>query len=148
MTPDPNAAAGKRPSMEVAPNGVPVVNITAANGSGLSHNQYQDFNVRQQGLILNNGSAASKTQLGGIVAGNPNFRGNHGMEARTILNEVTSANRSRIEGYIEVGGRAADVILANPNGVTINGGGFINAPRATVTTGRPQLDASGRAARL
>lgn len=28
VTPDPNAAANKRPSMETAPNGVPVVNIT------------------------------------------------------------------------------------------------------------------------
>lgn len=105
VTPDPNAAADKRPSMETAPNGVPVVNITAANGSGLSHNQYHDFNVHQQGLILNNSSGAANSQLGGIVAGNPNFHGNRGAEARTILNEVTSANRSRIEGYIEVNGR-------------------------------------------
>ena len=143
VTPDPNAAANKRPSMETAPNGVPVVNITAANGSGLSHNQYHDFNVHQQGLILNNSSGAANSQLGGIVAGNPNFHGNRGAEARTILNEVTSANRSRIEGYIEVNGRAADVILANPNGVTVNGGGFINVPRATITTGKPQVDPGG-----
>ena len=143
VTPDPNAAADKRPSMETAPNGVPVVNITAANGSGLSHNQYHDFNVHQQGLILNNSSGAANSQLGGIVAGNPNFHGNRGAEARTILNEVTSANRSRIEGYIEVNGRAADVILANPNGVTVNGGGFINVPRATITTGKPEVDPGG-----
>ncbi|WP_303174396.1 hemagglutinin repeat-containing protein [uncultured Desulfovibrio sp.] len=143
VTPDPNAAANKRPSMETAPNGVPVVNITAANGSGLSHNQYHDFNVHQQGLILNNSSGAANSQLGGIVAGNPNFHGNRGAEARTILNEVTSANRSRIEGYIEVNGRAADVILANPNGVTVNGGGFINVPRATITTGKPEVDPGG-----
>ena len=143
VTPDPNAAANKRPSMETAPNGVPVVNITAANGSGLSHNQYHDFNVHQQGLILNNSSGAANSQLGGILAGNPNFHGNRGAEARTILNEVTSANRSRIEGYIEVNGRAADVILANPNGVTVNGGGFINVPRATITTGKPQVDPDG-----
>ena len=143
VTPDPNAAANKRPSMETAPNGVPVVNITAANSSGLSHNQYHDFNVHQQGLILNNSSGAANSQLGGIVAGNPNFHGNRGAEARTILNEVTSANRSRIEGYIEVNGRAADVILANPNGVTVNGGGFINVPRATITTGKPEVDPGG-----
>ena len=143
VTPDPNAAADKRPSMEAAPNGVPVVNITAANGSGLSHNQYHDFNVHQQGLILNNSSSAANSQLGGILAGNPNFNGNHGAEARAVLNEVTSANRSRIEGYIEVNGRAADVILANPNGVTVNGGGFINVPRATITTGKPQVDGNG-----
>ena len=118
VTPDPNAAADKRPSMEAAPNGVPVVNITAANGSGLSHNQYHDFNVHQQGLILNNSSSAANSQLSGILAGNPNFNGNHGAEARAVLNEVTSANRSRIEGYIEVNGRAADVILEESDRMT------------------------------
>lgn len=144
VTPDPAAGADKRPGLDVAPNGVPVVNITAANSSGLSHNQYHDFNVRRQGLILNNSSSsAANSQLGGIVAGNPNFHGNRGAEARAILNEVTSANRSHIEGYIEVNGRAADVILANPNGVTINGGGFINVPRATIATGKPQVDGNG-----
>ncbi|NCB21462.1 MAG: filamentous hemagglutinin N-terminal domain-containing protein, partial [Deltaproteobacteria bacterium] len=143
VTPDPNAPGNKRPSMDVSANGVPLVNITAPNSSGLSHNQYSDFNVRQQGLILNNSSQAVNTQIGGIIAGNPNFYGNSSNEARTILNEVTSANRSRIEGYIEVGGRAADVILANPNGITVNGGGFINVPRATLSTGVPQVNPSG-----
>lgn len=138
VTPDPNAG-NKRPSVDAAPNGVPVVNITGAGPGGLSHNQYHDFNVGKPGLILNNGSQASQTQLGGIIGGNPNFGGNAGREASTILNEVTSANRSYIEGYLEVGGRRADVILANPNGVTINGGGFINVPRATVTTGVPDV---------
>ncbi|MFT4302717.1 MAG: filamentous hemagglutinin N-terminal domain-containing protein, partial [Desulfovibrio sp.] len=143
VTPDPNAPANKRPSIDTASNGVPLVNITAPNSSGLSHNQYHDFNVKNQGLILNNSHDATNTQLGGVIAGNPNFNGNIGAEARVILNEVTSANRSRIEGYIEVGGRAADVILANPNGITVNGGGFINAPRATLSTGVPQVDSSG-----
>lgn len=63
--------------------------------------------------------------------------------ARTILNEVTSSNRSHIQGYIEVSGHKADVILANPNGITINGGGFINTGRATVTTGKPEFDGAG-----
>ena len=140
VTPDPNAPGSKRPSVDVSANGVPLVNITAPNSSGLSHNQYSDFNVWQQGLILNNSSQAVNTQIGGVIAGNPNFYGDPTHEARTILNEVTSANRSRIEGYIEVGGRAADVILANPNGITVNGGGFINVPRATLigtAQGRP-----------
>lgn len=143
VRPDPNAPANKRPGVDSAPNGVPVVNITAANGAGLSHNQYHDFNVGRQGLILNNSSDASRSQLGGILPGNPQFHGKRGAEARTILNEVTSANRSRIEGYIEVNGRTADVILANPNGVTVNGGGYINVPRATITTGSPQVGPDG-----
>ena len=143
VTPDPNAPGSKRPSMDVSANGVPLVNITAPNSSGLSHNQYSDFNVHQQGLILNNSYRTVTTQIGGIITGNPNFHGDSSREASTILNEVTSANRSRIEGYIEVGGRPADVILANPNGITVNGGGFINVPRATLSTGVPQVNPAG-----
>ncbi len=140
ITPDAAAPAGKRPGMDAAPNGVPVVNIAAPSASGLSHNQYTDFNVQKRGAVLNNSGQAVATELGGIVAGNPNLGKG---AAKTILNEVTSANRSHIEGYIEVAGSKADVILANPNGVTINGGGFINTGRAVVTTGRPDVDGAG-----
>jgi filamentous hemagglutinin len=124
--------------MDKAANGVPLVNIVAPTASGLSHNQYSRFDVNAQGLILNNAERASATQLGGIVGGNPNLGGK--APARVILNEVTGANRSHIEGYVEVAGQKADVILANPQGVTVNGGGFINVDRATVTTGRPEFD--------
>ncbi|SHN69925.1 hemagglutinin repeat-containing protein [Desulfovibrio litoralis] len=138
---DPSANANNRPSVDAAQNGVPVVNIVAPNQSGLSHNKYSDFNVQNQGAILNNSAKAGVSQLGGIVAGNPNVAGSR--SASAILNEVTSSNRSHIEGYIEVFGEKADVILANPNGVTINGGGFLNTNRATVTTGKTVLGADG-----
>ncbi|PWM68396.1 MAG: hypothetical protein DBX67_06115, partial [Desulfovibrionaceae bacterium] len=138
---DPAAAPGRRPDVTAAQNGVPLVNIVAPSASGLSHNQYSDFNVRREGAILNNSAAVSRTELGGVIAGNPHLAGH--APARTILNEVTGQNRSRIEGYVEVGGNRADVILANPNGVTINGGGFLNTDRALVTTGRPVVDGAG-----
>ena len=131
---------GKGPGIGSARNGVPVVDITTPSQSGVSHNQYKDFNVSQQGLILNNNKVVGVSQLGGVIEGNANLKGG---EARLILNEVTGSDRSRIQGYIEVFGKSADVILANPNGVTINGGGFINVPRATIATGRPDVDAAG-----
>ena len=93
ITPDPSAPASLRPSMDVAPNGVPVVNVANPSSSGLSHNLYRDFNVNNQGLIFNNGKGASPTQLGGLITGNPNFSG---APARAILNEVTLTNRSYI----------------------------------------------------
>jgi filamentous hemagglutinin len=142
VVPDAAAPARNRPGTDVAPSGVPVVNIVAPNASGLSHNKYADFNVGTPGLILNNSKAHGvASQLGGPLVGNPNLQ--KAQEASAILNEVTSSNRSRIDGHMEVHGRKADVILANPNGITVNGGGFINVSRATLTTGHPHMDAAG-----
>jgi filamentous hemagglutinin len=130
-------------SLGQAGNGVPIVNIATPNGSGLSHNQFHDYNVDTQGVILNNGSTqTSTTQLGGIIVGNPHLK-NSG-SAQTILNEVVGGSPSQLRGYTEVAGQSARVIVANPYGITCNGCGFINTPRATLTTGKPVLDGSGR----
>ncbi|MCU1758988.1 colicin E5-related ribonuclease [Pseudomonas sp. 14P_8.1_Bac3] len=130
-------------SLERAGNGVPIVNIATPNGSGVSHNQFHDYNVGAQGLILNNGSLqTSPSQLGGIIIGNPNLK-NIG-SAQTILNEVIGGSPSQLRGYTEVAGQSARVIVANPYGITCNGCGFINTPRVTLTTGKPVFDGAGR----
>lgn len=130
-----------RTSVIAAPNGVPVVNIAAPNNAGVSHNTYQQFNVANNGLILNNSGAISNTQLSGYINGNPNLGA--GQYAQIILNEVTSTQPSALNGAMEVAGHAAQVIVANPNGITCGGCGFINAPRGTLVTGVPILDANG-----
>ncbi len=131
-----------RPTVGKAGNDVPLIDIVRPNGQGLSHNKYDNFNVDTHGVILNNSTEeVSRSQLGGLVPGNGNLR--YSGAAKVILNEVVSANRSCLEGVSEVHGKMADVIIANPNGITCNGCGFINTPRVTLSTGQPIFGADG-----
>ncbi|MDQ7970202.1 MAG: hemagglutinin repeat-containing protein, partial [Oxalicibacterium faecigallinarum] len=113
-----------------------------ANSAGISHNQYTRYDVEAIGLVLNNGNvsqSARQSQLAGQVVANVNL----GAEARVILNEVVSPRRSTIAGFTEVVGGKADVIVANPYGITCSGCGFINTDRVTLTTGTPNFGLDG-----
>jgi filamentous hemagglutinin family protein len=129
------APASQQPTVTNTASGITQVNIQAAVG-GVSRNRYTQFDVGSPGLILNNSPVNSNTQLGGWVAGNTNLATG---SANIILNEVNSTNPSQLRGYIEVAGQKAEVVIANPAGISVNGGGFINASGATLTTGTPQF---------
>ena len=125
------------PKMDVASNGTSIVNINTPNDKGLSHNQYDSFSINNNGLILNNANRPVSTELAGYIMGNPNLVG---PTAKTILNEVTGTNTTSMNGALEVAGNKAHVIIANPNGISINNGTFINTNAATLTTGKPIID--------
>ncbi|MFP8419099.1 DUF637 domain-containing protein [Klebsiella michiganensis] len=134
-------AANGNTQVAIKPGNVPVVNIATPSAAGISHNTYQDFNVGTPGAVLNNATQGGKTQLG-VTIDNGNAR-LKGKPAELIINEVTSGNRSELKGRLEVFGNKAGVMIANPNGITCDGCGFINTPSVTLTTGKPQFDKQG-----
>ena len=137
IMPDPKAEARHQPQVEETANGIPLVNITAPSSGGVSRNEYETFNVPDKGAILNNSYTLSKTELAGYVPGNNNMAER---PAKIIVNEVTGAGPTSMDGFLEVAGNRADVVIANPNGITVNGGGFINTGKAFLTTGKPVYD--------
>lgn len=118
-------------------SGAQVVNIVTPTERGLSHNQYRDFNVNRPGAVFNNALTGGNSQLAGALAANPNL---HGQSASVILNEVISRNPSLLLGQQEVFGMAADYVLANPNGITCDGCGFINTTRSALVVGNPLVE--------
>ncbi|EHP39562.1 filamentous hemagglutinin [Cupriavidus basilensis OR16] len=115
VVPDGTATA-TAPTVTVGANGRITVGITNAVG-GVSTNTYRDFNIPRAGVDLDNRAVL----------------------ARTILNQVTSTNPSLLEGPLNVLGNRANVILANPNGITVNGMTVQNIGKLALTTGQVDL---------
>ncbi|MEX3970880.1 hemagglutinin repeat-containing protein [Paraburkholderia caribensis] len=129
------------PGVVTTQNGIPQVNISKPGGAGVSVNTYNQFDVQKNGAILNNSPTIVNTQQAGYINGNPNFGPNDA--ARVIVNQVNSSSPSQLRGYLEVAGKSAQVVIANPNGLLVDGGGFINTSRATLTTGTTNFAADG-----
>ncbi|CAG9182137.1 filamentous hemagglutinin N-terminal domain-containing protein [Cupriavidus pampae] len=133
----------------VADTGATVIDIATANAAGLSHNRYARFDVDAAGLVLNNavqdvaqvrarvGSEA--TALAGGLVPNANLTA----PASVILNEVMGPHASHLRGMLSVHGATADVMVANPYGITCSGCSFLNTDRVVLTTGVPQIDDNG-----
>lgn len=130
--PDAVAPAAQQAGVDFAGT-TPVVRITRPDSAGISHNKWTAFDVPLQGLVLNNATGATTSALVGSLGANANL---NGTAARLILNEVTSNRPSMLLGLIEVAGQAARVVIANPNGITCDGCGFINTSHVQLTTGR------------
>ncbi|MDN7560188.1 hemagglutinin repeat-containing protein [Burkholderia orbicola] len=123
------------------PNGLPQVNVARPSSAGVSVNTYNQFDVQKAGAILNNSATMVQTQQAGWINGNPNYGA--GQAARIIVNQVNSPNPSQIRGAVEIAGARAELVLANPSGIFVDGGTFLNTSRATLTTGVPFYGADG-----
>ncbi|WP_448954899.1 two-partner secretion domain-containing protein [Labrys neptuniae] len=104
-----------------SPSGKITVQIAKPNASGTSLNRYKQFDVPKAGVDLDNQQAV----------------------ARLIVNEVTGALPSRVNGDVTVLGPKAHVILANPNGITVDGGRFLNTGGVVLATGSTTLTPGG-----
>ena len=104
---------GGATNITIGASGLVTVDIAPADAASVSHNTYSGFSVPKSGVNLDNST----------------------VNAGTILNEVTSANVTTIEGPLTVIGPKADIIVANPNGITVNGGRFQNTGNVALTTG-------------
>ncbi|HDP89709.1 MAG TPA: filamentous hemagglutinin N-terminal domain-containing protein [Thioalkalivibrio sp.] len=112
--------------------GAEVVNIARPSAGGVSHNTFDRFSVGTEGAVINNSRVDGSSALAGALSANPNLADG---TARIILNEVTSNRRSDLNGTTELFGDNARYILANPNGITCDGCGFIRTPTAVGDAG-------------
>lgn len=128
---DTKANKNHQPIIDKTRNGIDLVNIVQVDSQGVSLNKYTDFNVKNCGLVLNNATKYTNTTLAGYIDKNMFLAGRR---AKTIVNEVTSTNESNLNGFIEVAGNPADVVIINPNGMAINGLGFINSNNIALNT--------------
>ena len=122
---DPSAPANQRPTI-LSDGTRPLINIQTPSGAGVSRNTYSQFDVQSNGVILNNSRSSNPWLATG--------------EARIILNEVNSSNPSYLRGQVAVNGGNAQVVIANPNGLKIDGASFVNASRVTLSTGTPVVE--------
>lgn len=124
------------PGMTVSKNGTDVINIVRPE-NGISHNKYEDFNVETgNNVIFNNSIKDGMSVTGGEVKKNPNLTNS----ADVILNEVRGNSASHLNGGLEVFGKRAALVVANENGINVNGAKFINTSAVTLSTGRVSVD--------
>lgn len=118
-----------------------VIDINAPDANGISLNQYENLHVGYEGRVLNNNTEYGSSVLAGEVRANANLGDK---PADVIIEEMWGTSRSRILGAIEISGPKADYILANPNGITCQGCGFINTRTETLATGQTAFSEQGK----
>ncbi len=131
-------------SVEQASNNATwVVQIAQPNSQGLSNNTYSLFNVNSNGAIFNNmpvgENVTALTQLSAVITANPKLTA----PASVILNQVFSPSASILNGFMEVAGYSADMLIANPYGIVCNNCGVINVNRLDLVVGSVALANGG-----
>ena len=134
IIPDSSAAANHRASISQTPNAPATqIDIASPNDKGVSINEYSKFNTPKEGTVFNNSQSGTISKTAGYIPPNPRL--NRG-EAKLIINQVNSSLPSNLQGNIEIAGKKADLIIANPNGINVNGATIINSKSSTLSTAK------------
>ena len=138
IIPDSSAAAEHRASVSQTPNAPATqIDIASPNDKGISINEYSKLNTPKEGTVFNNSRAGAISKTAGYIPPNPRL--NRG-EAKLIINQVNSPLPSNLQGNIEIAGRKADLIIANPSGINVNGATIINSSSTTLSTATPSYE--------
>ena len=128
---DTNVPKSNQPTILKTPNNAIQVDIVKPNNKGVSINEYSKFNTTDKGTILNNSRNGADTITGGYIHANPRLSEK---TAKLIVNKISSNKKSSLKGNIEIAGDKADLIIANPSGIDIDGVHFINSKSTTLTS--------------
>ena len=128
---DTNAPKSNQPTILKTPNNAIQVDIVKPNNKGVSINEYSKFNTTDKGTILNNSRNEADTITGSYIHANPRLSEG---SAKLIVNKINSNKKSSLKGNIEIAGDKADLMIANPSGIDIDGVHFINSKSTTLTS--------------
>ncbi|MGY4676758.1 two-partner secretion domain-containing protein, partial [Pasteurella sp. P03HT] len=123
----------KKTALWKTDNNVIVIDIAKPNGNKISNNIFEKFDI-PNGAVFKNNKQQERSQIIGYLEKNPNLGENDVVDV--ILNQVKGSDESKIKGALEVLGKKADIVIANQNGITLNGVRTINADRFVVTTSK------------
>ena len=138
IIPDNSAPVNHRASVSQTPNTPATqIDIASPNDRGVSINEYSKFNTPKEGTVFNNSQGGAISKTAGYIPPNPRL--NRG-EAKLIINQVNSPLPSNLQGNIEIAGKKADLIIANPSGINVNGATIINSSSTTLSTATPSYE--------
>lgn len=110
--------------VEKTVDGIDIINIATPNENGISHSTFKEFNVSEKGAVINNARNIARSRIAGIIDGNKNI---DNKRAKLALLDVTGESESKLSGILEaLSKESLDVILSNPNGITLYGVSFFN----------------------
>ncbi|WP_064581460.1 filamentous hemagglutinin N-terminal domain-containing protein [Streptobacillus moniliformis] len=120
--------------VEKSNNGIDVINISTPSSKGISHSTFTDFNIGEKGAVINNSKNIARSRIAGLINGNKNIKEKR---AKLALLDVTGVKESRLSGILEALSKdRLDVILSNPNGITLDGASFLNIHNMSLSTSK------------